>query len=935
MLRFCAFIIVVLLAFPTPTRGFGVFPDQKTLEKAKDTFPASNRTVEYMEDRLSLVSPISYVLQGGCNIAITVIQPAIDFLIQVVGDIFAELIGALAEASCDALLAVVRLNQALGGSEKFCFEPPCGPFGEEVELLNTDYMTVKGEANLKFCFHLKEVNYDNGCNKLRKAIKYEINKWVEAKIRKPIKDAANQICNGGRRLAENDDANKMHEVTLAESAAVDEIFAELDELNTRHGRALLGDDGLLSKDANESLAFMREHLAPEKVGYKIARRTYDRFVDSLGQRLSKEEESLRARRRATATSSYFTPTNEGDDANVVNPASFETQPLMQPSYMRLGVSVESSLSFSAVTQRAVTESITVDLVERLLGYNAGSLGVDLNIGIFPGIAFSFTVSLTTSVPVTIFVDFRAEADVQGEVSLKGMGAWLTIPEDGSITAETSPGQLCVNGALASAADKANSGLEFRLSAAAQFHSTLAISASLSVGVFPFGFKGSASIEAAAGSDVSFCAALACPALHSASTPYAEYKSVDAGSNAPQSRAQFGAWAYLTYPKLNIQFIFPGQNFLQACTGADFGFESNFGQNPSDGYGPSHPYGILLRTAAIVGDISFTAASLPAFSHNSCTDNSPLPKVVLEKPPRYIKNTQGNGFPKLGQAINYLHGSGLDTITVYSVADCVSKCDHSPDCNGFVYNSVGVCSFYGGLDASTQIDDWTGAQTYFNELWCKARPSTWCKHGGSTYDYSRDCDGDNLPDHTCSDTAGNFGALLSGSSCSNTWPNGDESSCIQGWHLAPAGYISCDYGTPATLSQCEAAVDLLTAANAQTKARPLSVGSGGSCNDGAWGSVPLTCSAQTGGDWGAHYKTSGTNCINQNGYKLVCSGVGCLDDDTWLDSEYGYGGAGCNSGAQGGVAANPTWCTDYGDYSTEAQRACPAACGLCGGSISVG
>ena len=50
---------------------------------------------------------------------------------------------------------------------------------------------------------------------------------------------------------------------------------------------------------------------------------------------------------------------------------------------------------------------------------------------------------------------------------------------------------------------------------------------------------------------------------------------------------------------------------------------------------------------------------------------------------------------------------------------------------------------------------------------------------------------------------------------------------------------------------------------------IQVGSGGSCNDGSWGRVPLNCSAQTG-SWAAHFKTSGVNC--NTGYQLVCSGA---------------------------------------------------------------
>ena len=43
-------------------------------------------------------------------------------------------------------------------------------------------------------------------------------------------------------------------------------------------------------------------------------------------------------------------------------------------------------------------------------------------------------------------------------------------------------------------------------------------------------------------------------------------------------------------------------------------------------------------------------------------------------------------------------------------------------------------------------------------------------------------------------------------------------------------------------------------------------------DGSWGRVPLGCSAQTGGDRTAHYKTSGDTgpgCIHDM-YQLICT-----------------------------------------------------------------
>ena len=59
---------------------------------------------------------------------------------------------------------------------------------------------------------------------------------------------------------------------------------------------------------------------------------------------------------------------------------------------------------------------------------------------------------------------------------------------------------------------------------------------------------------------------------------------------------------------------------------------------------------------------------------------------------------------------------------------------------------------------------------------------------------------------------------------------------------------------------------------------------------------------------------------------VCmlSFVGCQDDPRWRDSKYGGdGNARC-------IDLTLDWCNNHGQYSKEAQRACPASCGLCKG-----
>eukprot|EP00808_Paulinella_micropora_P020117 g52821.t1 len=100
-----------------------------------------------------------------------------------------------------------------------------------------------------------------------------------------------------------------------------------------------------------------------------------------------------------------------------------------------------------------------------------------------------------------------------------------------------------------------------------------------------------------------------------------------------------------------------------------------------------------------------------------------------------------------------------------------------------------------------------------------------------------------------------------------------------WHLAPTGSLTCDYGVQAAVSECQAAVELLASQAGMRPGRGIQVGSGGACNDGGWGAVPLGCSAQTsnwgtaGGDWSAHFKTSGVHCPHP-AYQLVCGSPGC-------------------------------------------------------------
>jgi len=100
-----------------------------------------------------------------------------------------------------------------------------------------------------------------------------------------------------------------------------------------------------------------------------------------------------------------------------------------------------------------------------------------------------------------------------------------------------------------------------------------------------------------------------------------------------------------------------------------------------------------------------------------------------------------------------------------------------------------------------------------------------------------------------------------------------------WHLAPAGAPLCDSGKVASQAECSAANSELAKLAGKTPGRTMVKGSGGKCMDGGWGQVPIGCSAQSAGDWAAHYKTGANSdgtelkvgCV-ASAYQLICSGA---------------------------------------------------------------
>ena len=50
------------------------------------------------------------------------------------------------------------------------------------------------------------------------------------------------------------------------------------------------------------------------------------------------------------------------------------------------------------------------------------------------------------------------------------------------------------------------------------------------------------------------------------------------------------------------------------------------------------------------------------------------------------------------------------------------------------------------------------------------PTGWCTHAGAVFEM-RDCDGDGIPDPTCSDDSGQSGVIQSSKGCADSWPQG--------------------------------------------------------------------------------------------------------------------------------------------------------------------
>jgi len=161
---------------------------------------------------------------------------------------------------------------------------------------------------------------------------------------------------------------------------------------------------------------------------------------------------------------------------------------------------------------------------------------------------------------------------------------------------------------------------------------------------------------------------------------------------------------------------------------------------------------------------------------------------------------------------------------------------------------------------------------------------------------------------------------------------------QAWHMAPPGALRCDRGTSASRDQCDGATRHMASRVGRTPSRSMVVGSGGGCLDGGWGQVPIGCSAQSGGDWAAHYKTSGNHdgshyrngCVHTI-YQLICSDPTCSCNHGQPAT-----GSACNGGAKcascsGGYHLSGHACQANVCTCNHGQKATGSACTNNGGA----
>jgi len=192
-----------------------------------------------------------------------------------------------------------------------------------------------------------------------------------------------------------------------------------------------------------------------------------------------------------------------------------------------------------------------------------------------------------------------------------------------------------------------------------------------------------------------------------------------------------------------------------------------------------------------------------------------------------------------------------------------------------------------------------------------RPSGWCSHEGTSFAL-KDCDGDGVPDPTCSDTEGKFGVISSNDYCCDSWPKGrcgsevqspwgrlDTTLCI-GHCPRPTGWCSHE-GTSFALKDCDGdGVPDPTCSDTEGKFGVIS--SNDYCSD-SW--PKGRCGSDACGDYGY---------------------IGCYVDDSMRDlndgpKAYGYNQASCKEACKQYTyfaLQHNGWCVCGNGYGTRPQ-----------------
>lgn len=182
----------------------------------------------------------------------------------------------------------------------------------------------------------------------------------------------------------------------------------------------------------------------------------------------------------------------------------------------------------------------------------------------------------------------------------------------------------------------------------------------------------------------------------------------------------------------------------------------------------------------------------------------------------ILNELSNGKPNPWKPGHMFFKMGDD----YSnIKDCEGQCMEDPKCTGFTYHNW-ECQWRQGTLQMQSEDNYkclAKKTATVTEAEPEAAPEgpanaecdrpvskwgTWCTHSGSTHSY-KDCDGDGVPDHVCSDVYGQFGVVETNNGCKSTWPSGSckarsilpeeprkSSRCMDAGKIVDLQYTSC-------------------------------------------------------------------------------------------------------------------------------------------------